>query len=259
MKHKAKKQKVTKTKGFKIAMSTMAGVLAVGAACGITIALTSSIKTEYLNLDPYTSTTKVFDYGSASRQHTEWNVPDPSAPAEEHKTLPEPVQATNLMKTFRNQGVDNYEARFNFSEVLSTSPNVSILDKSFIQSSYYAQTYWINDKNTIESKATNWDWEHPKFDETKFPQSNLVLSTGKPNKNIFASKAVNPAGAGSSDIINTYKAAYDNGIKNLVLPGFEHNSALNNFQNDDLFEKMVYILIDSEIASANIASVQIKA
>ena len=174
----------------------------------------------------------------------------------------EPLNSTSTMNDLKNKETlpeDDYHQRFGYSEIVGNGPDTSILDKSFHQSAYYAQTYWVH-ANCNNDTKTGWTYQQPAFDYDKFPLDS-VSGDNNEDESVFSSVSMRPSGTSPNDFANTYKAAYEAGKKSLVLPGYQHITPLSTLKagDENIYKSMGYILIDSEVSDPNIASVQFKA
>ena len=254
--------KIVKSKGFKLAIGLSAAVLAIGATCGLAIGLSATSKTTYININPFaqeTSNRVPYATEGVTKDCTTWNV----------EGQEEPLVATPIMRGIGTCFAKfNYnkqaDQQFNYVELVGNGPDTSVLDKSFQQSAYYAQTYWAHayDKGFPNGEGTQWIFSTPQFDYEKYPLDSLVLTNSNTiTPGQMSSSAQKPSGASNTDFVNTYKAAHNINKQALVLPGYQHITPLSILkQNDpDVYHSMGYILVDSEVSDPNIASMQFKA
>ena len=253
---------ITKSKGFKLAIGLTAAVAAIGATCGLAIGLCSASKTKYVDIDPLNEngSNRTYFASDTTKDQTTWNASDE-----------EPKVSSTLMNDLGKCTIDSIntspEDRFKYTEMIGNGPDTSILDKSFQQSGYYAQTYWVHQADTsLKDGGTKWNYQEPKLNYNNFPQDDLELTNGTSvTLGKMSSAAQKPSGASNTDFVNTYRAAYDtyadHARKALVLPGYQHITPLTILKGNQkrIYDSMGYVLIDSEVPDLNIASVQFKA
>ena len=170
--------KITKSKGFKLSMSILAAVVGIGAVSGLAVGLSMASESVYLKYAPYEKDATTINYGvdfsdNPTSMKTYWALDDD-----------DPATATELMNGMKWTKEDNFTNRFNFTELVANGSANSILDRSFQQSCYYAQTYWVHSDDS--EYDTNWNYEHPEFDYEKYPLDSLELcDDNKPDANEF--------------------------------------------------------------------------
>ena len=254
MKNNKKQKKVARSKAFKLGLSIFAGVAAIGATCGLAIGLCSTAETKYIDTNPYRDDANRIDYSSAARAYTSWTANDT-----------EPTESTDVMKSLANSDPESedFDKRYRFSEVVGNGPDTSILDKSFQQSGYYAQTYWIHSQDAALKGGTHWDWQNPQLNYEDFPLDSLVINNSNTNPvpGEFSSTALKPSGTSNTDFVNTYTAAHDAGKKVIIMPGYQHIGPMNSLKESkpNVYNSMGYILVDTESVGDHIASIQFKA
>ena len=180
--------KITKSKGFKLSMSILAAVVGIGAVSGLAVGLSMASESGYIEYAPYMKTDSKIDYGhdfnnNETQTSTYWAGTEDVVVGDkiEKKKLDEPTTATDLMKAtaWSDPTSTNFNDRYNYTQLVSNGSGNAILDKSFQQAAYFAQTYWVHTADGVFN--TNWNFEKPKFD-FKFVKDLEISDTNQPDK-----------------------------------------------------------------------------
>lgn len=133
--------------------------------------------------------------------------------------------------------------RKTYGEQILDGSNHQVIDKSFNQSAYKGLVNWLE----------RTDWTPDDADTTKFPSEQELLTYpanwGKPDND-------QPTG-----FVSRYSAAVTGGARSIILPGYLHETPLEQFlsQSASTAEKSGYILIDSQFNHSNVASIMFRA
>ena len=200
-------------------------------------------KTQYLTLEPYSSNkTNTLSYADTSKE-TKW-IGDSAEPTSED------TQTSIIQKNKSNnpdQDIQDKNFLYSYCQEVIDGTTHQVLDKSFNNGAYLGLCNWIHqyDINWVPGKDMQIKMEDCKY-ENQGPD-------------VYSAKASKPASDSPQGFVSSYTAAIDDNVKSLVLPGYIHVNGLISFMNNQaIFSKAGYVLIDSEIANDNIASVNFR-
>lgn len=232
----SKQQAVTKTKKkthsfkyWKQVIATLAGVAAIAVSSGIVFGVTAAVSknVHYVNIKPDDNKIASIDYGAATPKKTSWSTVD-----KDGKVVDDPTTAPIWLNDLKLNDLD-FNNTYGYAEIINDGSNHQILDQSFNQGAYQGLVNWVH------QKRLNWQ---PGLD-MQVKMTELVAENQKDEAKNSA-KGGKPTSDSPSGFINTYKAVIGDGVKSLVLPGFNHLTPLGTFAKDPVFAKAGYIFID---------------
>ncbi len=241
-------------------LSIFAGVGAIAAGTGLVYGITAWLKSDsdYIDIRPYDTSVRSISYDSTAKQ-TSWVGSDT-----EPDTASDVMTKLSYEKVY-GEGADpansSYESdNFSYSELVIDGSTHTVLDKSFNESAYLGLVNWVHQANTSSPYDHAWDATNP----TDQPNDRISMDNLSDPGNSSSSTSANatkPTSDTTDGFTSVYSSIINNGVKSLVLCGYNHVDPLANFlESSSIATDAGYILLDGEIdGSENVASVLFRA
>ena len=164
------------------------------------------------------------------------------------------IDATDPMSSINN--IQN-QRLFEYAQLIIDSNAHSILDKSFNESSYLGLTNWVHQNDTTLGTDT---WQPGDGMRIKMPQ--LSEPSNSYSDGVYSAKSIKPTSDDNKGFINSYTSAVNSiehsslGKGSIILGGFLHETPVAQFiaQYHDTFEKVSYLILDSNFSDEHISA-----
>lgn len=262
MTKKAKTQKKPLPSACKALIKVAAGIAIIAGTSGLVFGLTAGLSQNlgYIKMKPYVYTGKTINPDSAAdysslQDESAWQ----SSPEDEPIKISSiysnaKIDATDPMASINN--IQNQQL-FEYAQLIIDSNTHSTLDKSFNESSYLGLTNWVHQNDTTLGIDT---WQPG--DDMRVKMTILSEPSNSYSDGVYSAKSIKPTSDDNKGFINSYTSAINSiersslGKGSIILAGFLHETPVAQFiaQYHDTFEKVSYLMLDSNFSDEHIST-----
>ena len=146
---------------------------------------------------------------------------------------------------------------FGYAQLIIDSNAHVTMDKSFNESSYLGLTNWVHQNDTTLGADT---WQPG--DDMRIKMTQLSEPSNSYSDGVYSAKSIKPTSDDNKGFINSYTSAVNSikhsslGKGSIILGGFLHETPVAQFiaQYHDTFEKVSYLMLDSNFSEEHIST-----
>ena len=264
MTKKAKTQKKPLPSACKALIKVAAGIAIIAGTSGLVFGLTAGLSQNlgYIKIKPYMYTGKTVSPDSAAdysslQDESAWQSAPEDEPISEISSI---YSNAKIDTTDPMESINNIQSSqlFGYAQLIIDSNAHVTMDKSFNESSYLGLTNWVHQNDTTLGADT---WQPG--DDMRIKMTQLSEPSNSYSDGVYSAKSIKPTSDDNKGFINSYTSAINSIVHShalrkgsIILGGFLHETPVAQFiaQYHDTFEKVSYLMLDSNFSEEHIST-----